>query len=203
MSADSIPLKRCSRCRNLFPTTSEYFNKCEHAKDGLRWQCKRCMVEIRREHRDYTDQYNQQYRTSHREQIRSHRKEYYQDNKDVLLSKKREAYKVHRYTQLQVNRKWRLNHPDQAAEIARQAKHRRRARKHDAIGSHTSTDIDILYINQHGLCAYCSTPLHGKYHVDHIVPLSRGGTDYAENLTLTCPRCNLSKGDKLLSEWKH
>ncbi|NER96676.1 MAG: HNH endonuclease [Symploca sp. SIO1B1] len=32
---------------------------------------------------------------------------------------------------------------------------------------------------------------------DHIVPFAHGGLTTWENLQLLCPRCNLSKGDKL------
>lgn len=33
-------------------------------------------------------------------------------------------------------------------------------------------------------------------HVDHIVPLARGGTDERSNLQALCARCNKSKRDK-------
>ena len=33
----------------------------------------------------------------------------------------------------------------------------------------------------------------GKYHVDHRMPLSLGGSNYPDNLQLLCPTCNLSK----------
>lgn len=38
-------------------------------------------------------------------------------------------------------------------------------------------------------------------HIDHVIPRSRGGTDDMDNLAVSCAPCNLSKGDKLLSEW--
>ncbi|MEO1503139.1 MAG: HNH endonuclease [Pseudomonadota bacterium] len=50
-------------------------------------------------------------------------------------------------------------------------------------------------------CAYCEKQCYSP-HVDHIVPVSRGGTHDLSNLTVACPACNLSKGDKLLSEWR-
>ena len=33
-------------------------------------------------------------------------------------------------------------------------------------------------------------------HVDHVRPISRGGTDDLDNLQFLCPRCNLSKHAK-------
>lgn len=49
-------------------------------------------------------------------------------------------------------------------------------------------------------CAYCDTHT-GPFHVDHIFPVSKGGTDDMENLTCSCMSCNLSKGAKTVEEW--
>jgi hypothetical protein len=50
-------------------------------------------------------------------------------------------------------------------------------------------------------CQYCGAT-SGPLHCDHIVPVSRGGSDDDENLCAACVPCNLSKGAKLLSEWR-
>lgn len=39
-----------------------------------------------------------------------------------------------------------------------------------------------------GVCAYCPTPL-GRYHLDHMTPIVRGGTSDPQNLALACPTC--------------
>lgn len=49
-------------------------------------------------------------------------------------------------------------------------------------------------------CAYCGDT-DGPFHFDHIFPLSRGGSDDPNNITVACSTCNLSKGDKTLQEW--
>lgn len=52
-----------------------------------------------------------------------------------------------------------------------------------------------------GRCSYCGCT-DGPFHVDHIIPVSKGGRSNPENLTCACAGCNLSKGGKLLSEWR-
>jgi len=49
-------------------------------------------------------------------------------------------------------------------------------------------------------CTYCGAvkQLEG----DHIVPLSRGGSNAFVNLATACRPCNLSKGPKAVEEWR-
>jgi hypothetical protein len=47
-------------------------------------------------------------------------------------------------------------------------------------------------------CAYCPAPA-GSW--DHVIPVSRGGTDDRENLVPACIRCNTSKHAKTPEEW--
>lgn len=35
------------------------------------------------------------------------------------------------------------------------------------------------------------------FHIEHILPRSRSGSDDAENLALACPRCNLHKSNRI------
>lgn len=69
------------------------------------------------------------------------------------------------------------------------------ARKQSADGSHTGEDINRIYRLQSGRCAYCKAKVGNVYHVDHIQPLSRGGSNWPANLQILCPRCNTSKHD--------
>lgn len=38
------------------------------------------------------------------------------------------------------------------------------------------------------------------FHVEHVVPRSRGGASSAANLALACPSCNLHKSDSIEAE---
>jgi hypothetical protein len=50
-------------------------------------------------------------------------------------------------------------------------------------------------------CEYCLAPeaiFNFPFEVEHIIPLSRGGTDDEANLALACRACNVRKADHLL-----
>ncbi|MDY7101377.1 MAG: HNH endonuclease [Actinomycetota bacterium] len=46
-------------------------------------------------------------------------------------------------------------------------------------------------------CQYCGRAAES---IDHVVPRSRGGQHEWENVVAACRRCNLAKGDRLLTE---
>lgn len=51
-------------------------------------------------------------------------------------------------------------------------------------------------------CYWCSNKFSGKScHMDHIVPLSKGGAHTLSNLCVSCPTCNLGKNAKLPMIW--
>ena len=45
------------------------------------------------------------------------------------------------------------------------------------------------------VCRYCGSA--DAHHIDHIIPISAGGTDDIDNLAAACPSCNARKGVKV------
>ena len=44
-------------------------------------------------------------------------------------------------------------------------------------------------------CQYCGS--EDATTVDHVLPISKGGTDDPDNLVAACTRCNYSKGNRM------
>jgi 5-methylcytosine-specific restriction endonuclease McrA len=72
----------------------------------------------------------------------------------------------------------------------------RRARQLKAEGDYTPADVAKLRAEQDDRCVYCRVDLARKGHVDHIIPLSKGGSNWPSNLQLLCRSCNSKKGAK-------
>lgn len=67
-------------------------------------------------------------------------------------------------------------------------------------GSITKESIDAMLIKQNYKCAICekTITLRGERHLDHVVPISKGGGHVIENVQWTCSRCNVKKSNKLI-----
>ena len=53
---------------------------------------------------------------------------------------------------------------------------------------------------QNNHCSYCDQI--EKLQMDHVIPISRGGKHERGNILPVCLRCNASKRERLISEWK-
>lgn len=85
----------------------------------------------------------------------------------------------------------------------RHDRYTRRARRFDARGSFTWTDVVRLWIAFDRRCAYCLAPLPlPELQAEHVVPLSRGGRNDVGNLLPSCGPCNVDKGRRTLPEWR-
>lgn len=84
-------------------------------------------------------------------------------------------------------RKYRKQNREKVSEWAQN-------RRRNGIGRVAKGAVARLREAQGDACAYCGAAIP-PYHVDHKLPVSRGGTNVESNLHLTCPRCNLRKND--------
>lgn len=93
------------------------------------------------------------------------------------------------------NRLWYANNPDKAAAKTS----RRHARKRQAPGHFTAEEFAHLCESRGHCCTYCGAQT--KMTVDHVVPLSRGGSNHIENIAPACLSCNSRKRDRTVEEF--
>lgn len=63
-------------------------------------------------------------------------------------------------------------------------------------------DINFIIKKYLNKCSYCNTDLRKKqWHLDHIHPLSKGGKNKIDNLTLACKTCNLMKNSMIKKDF--
>src|SRR3990167_332631 len=108
----------------------------------------------------------------------------------------REAYYwTHREKLLAGHRSWERANPEKTREYEK----KRRKRKLGTDGNHTTAQWHNLLKKCKNECLSCC--LSGDketLHRDHIVPLSRDGSDYITNIQPLCRSCNSSKGTKTI-----
>ena len=75
----------------------------------------------------------------------------------------------------------------------------RRASKQPGLSSTSRRKLLHRWQSQQLSCFYCDGPCES---VDHVIPIARGGTHFEGNLVPCCRKCNGSKSDWLLIEWR-
>lgn len=96
-------------------------------------------------------------------------------------------------------KRWQQRNP----EKVRAYSHKRRALATNALGDKPlPSDLNSCLLERDGSdCQICDTALGSLVpHIDHVIPLSRGGKHMMWNLRLTHASCNESKRDSLTEE---
>ena len=92
------------------------------------------------------------------------------------------------------------------ADRVRRKKQNYRGRLAGAVGRLSVGIRQRLFEAQEARCAACQVkwPLRGFYglHLDHIKPLSRGGSNHDDNIQLLCQPCNTAKRDRTMEEFQ-
>jgi len=181
-----VPQKCCTCCKQNFPANTGHFHSSKTGKYGVVAVCISC------ERQKSRDRY-----AKHGDKLRQNQREYYARNSEARIAYQIEYNHSHRDRGNSYTRKYSKCHP----EIIRAANHRRRARLKGNGGIHTVDDVRKQYKSQNGKCWWCGGKLYDKYEVDHITPISRGGTNWPNNIVCACKNCNRSKSNKMPYEW--
>lgn len=117
-------------------------------------------------------------------------------NRDKLRSQARARYAADPDRHQAHNKKWAQANPDKVRTRGRAVVSRRRARLAGATCEPaTTTEIRALLERD---CMACGAP---GQHVDHVLPIARGGCGSLRNLQTLCATCNHRKNAKTMIEW--
>jgi len=168
-------MRKCGVCGNRFPATREYFTSNSKGKGGLQSFCKSCGAAAQKLYRKNSrDKVQATEQKRDREQRRANARERYAKNP--------EKHRIERKNYV-------ARHP----EIVKATNARMRAIRRSVEGTYTPDELITQYKSQKGKCWWCGCKLNGQYEPDHRIPLSRGGTNYINNIAVSCKKCNRSK----------
>lgn len=153
------------------------------------------------ENKDRLKQQNQEYRQRNLESIRAKRRADYWANREARLISNRKHYEQNRERRIRQASEYSKQNPHVAAK--RHAVRRLRVEATIENENAIAAFIKLIRSSRWVYCYYCNRRVSGKKaHIDHVIPLARGGSHKPGNLCASCPPCNLRKSDKLLHEWK-
>lgn len=120
-----------------------------------------------------------------------------------------ESYHKNRDAELKRLERYRKTHKTERREYMRtylaNYKYIRKANEKAGGGRFTQKQIDDLFLRQGKKCATCKVRIakRGKfrYHIDHVMPVKRHGSNDISNLQLLCVRCNTRKKAKHPDDW--
>jgi 5-methylcytosine-specific restriction endonuclease McrA len=184
-------LKRCYSCGQWQTHDAYYTDKSR--KDGLQPKCKACHAEYRRKNAARAKEYSRVRVDEHRERYRERRKLHAIEHAESIKKYKQQYHAKHAEELRAKASAYRLT--EQGRKVERSASERRRARELNAPGTFTTADIDAIRVAQGNRCYICHKKLK-QFHIDHFIPLSKGGTNDPGNLRLACPKCNNFKRAK-------
>lgn len=131
-------------------------------------------------------------KAKHAAKIKEDSAKYYINNKERCKSRNDEWVKNNREKRRVIYKTWYDKNP----EAVRSNAQNRRCREKLAIGTLSQDISKKLFKLQKGKCPCCNKPLGNDYHIDHIVPLARGGSNTDDNVQLLKSICNLQKHAK-------
>jgi 5-methylcytosine-specific restriction endonuclease McrA len=148
----------------------------------------------RQEHPEEERARHRRWYDANRDNVREYHRRYFQEHKEYQLAQSRKSYHKHKERIAEERKLYRKQNPDKIRVAMRKHNSTRRSMIVNAKGNHTQQDIELLLAQAKGKCWWCGKS-HGKnWHLDHRIPLDKGGSNGPENLCISCKACNLSKG---------
>lgn len=172
-------MKICRTCLQEKTKSKEFFYVRKELKDGFMSSCKQCV-----------DERNKLWSINNAPRRHSKRNDRSKVRRQRNLEKIREQERAS---------KLRSQNKDPVAFglRKRQDSQTRRARFHEVFVEKVIPQE--VFLRDYGICYLCQLPVSvSAFHLDHVIPISRGGTHSYANVKITHPLCNLAKGSKII-----
>lgn len=164
-------------------------------------RCMECVAEKwKRRYAKHSSRYIETAKRHYRanpEIVKDRARRWYHDNIDRAKARRKRYYYEHREELIAAVVRWVKENREQA----RAARVNKKARDRGIEGNIRAEDIMAQIDHQDGKC-FCGVEFVSRFTVDHIVPLSKGGANVANNIQILCLACNTDKGRKLDADWK-
>lgn len=198
--------KRCFDCEQVKPVSEFY--RSRHRKDGYTENCIECREKRRKAHEKidpdvYKNRWKRYYAIPENvEKKRLQSKKYRQENPEEARANSKRAYERKKEYYNSYAKAWYKT--EKGLALVKKKHAVRRVRMGDEkITAAQIREIEQANREKYGImtCVYCLSPIDGSYHLEHRIPLSRGGKNKKDNLTISCPSCNVRKHNKTDAEF--
>ena len=173
--------KTCTICNETKPY--EEFNKLKASPDGYAPRCRDC-------HKKRMKKYYAQ----NSEHLKEKRKEYREADPENEKERKSASYYKHRELNLEKTRQY---YKDNKQKFKDYELKRRKSLDLMTDNTVTKEALEELMNVQNSKCYHCGTDLTKlnscDIHLDHYMPLSKGGMHSIGNVVWSCVSCNKSK----------
>ena len=132
------------------------------------------------------------YQEEHKEEIAEYKKKWAEENEATVSASKRKHYELHRDEIIARSKKWGEENPEKVRQAQANNGRKRRAAKHASPGSFTAEEFRALCESYGNRCLACGDT-EAALQADHVVPLTRGGSNDIGNIQPLCGSCNRKK----------
>lgn len=176
-------MKTCARCSSEFPSRAWNVMYCAGCRPIVKCEKTRAWTKVNPSARRLQ---SKKWRDANPDRSRELAQQSYYRNHASRAARRLARKEILRAR----NRAHRLANLEKDAAKSR----RRKAQKRGAYGSHTLAQFRDMCDECSWRCVYCGTGLTAKTVTeDHIVPISKGGSDNIDNIAPACGPCNSSK----------
>lgn len=213
--------KKCTKC-GAFKELKD-FTKCKANSDGHKNLCKTCTRQYQKQHYKENSDYYKNKRKEHylekTEEVKQRQRQYYQENSDYYKEYRKKRYQELRDLELNYANEYRVKNQYKILKYRRSEKGRqmilnntikRRSRKYKV--DFTPFQRKKLLDRDNWKCQSCGCKVHDRHtgnwntpdkaHIDHIIPITKGGNSDPSNLRVLCRTCNISKSNRIEEQMK-